>query len=654
MTRRAPSDAPALLCPAIRCGSVSRPRAVFPLLIRIVMAGAGMPALFMHGEALRLVSSAWAADPQPYTVELAKTGDAAIDQALTDSATLISLRTSSPVGGFALVARAQSDLDRLQTALNSFGYYKGKVTIRIAGKTLDDPDLPTLIERAPKQPPLTVTIAIEKGPLFHLRNVRVETPPGTTLPDMARNVLPVKTSDPAIAANVLAGQSALLNALQNNGYALAKVQAPEAFERPDQNVLDVVYKVTPGPRVDLGPITFSGLKHTNASYVERRLLLKSGQEYQADKIGRARQDLLAAGIFSSVRMRAADRLNTEGRLPLRIEFTERPRHGVSLDGLYSTDLGGSLTGTWTYRNIFGNGETLALSAAATEVAAQVASQPGYNIGAVYTIPDWLRRNQSLQFYATGVREYFYSYDRTAIIVGATLTRKLSDHWNGSIGLTAIQERVGQQGVRTNYTLVQVPVTLKYDDTGSLFEPTHGYRAIISATPTESLPSGGSGASKTFVLMKAQGSTYINLSRREGRSILALRALVGAAPGVSLMDLPPDQRFYAGGSDTIRGYKYQFVGPTFPNNDPTGGTAVDAATVELRQRFGSSYGVALFVDAGQVSQNGGPFSGDLRVGAGIGARYYTAIGPIRVDFALPLMKQRGNSSFQAYIGIGEAF
>jgi translocation and assembly module TamA len=86
----------------------------------------------------------------------------------------------------------------------------------------------------------------------------------------------------------------------------------------------------------------------------------------------------------------------------------------------------------------------------------------------------------------------------------------------------------------------------------------------------------------------------------------------------------------------------------------GAKSVDAATVEWRQRIGQDWGAALFVDAGQASAGGAPFSGALRVGAGFGARYYTPIGAIRVDVAAPLNRMRGGSAFELYIGLGQAF
>ena len=173
--------------------------------------------------------------------------------------------------------------------------------------------------------------------------------------------------------------------------------------------------------------------------------------------------------------------------------------------------------------------------------------------------------------------------------------------------------------------------------------------MLLVTPTQSFGN----SSATFVIAQLSGSAYFDLSGG-GRSVLALRGLVGKAFGANQFSLPPDQRFYAGGSGTVRGFRYQSVGPQFPDGKPTGGTAVSAGSVEFRQRIREHYGVVAFVDAGQVTANGAPFTSNWRVGAGVGARYYTSIGPIRLDVAIPLNRQPHGDAMELYIGIGQAF
>ena len=597
-----------------------------------------------------LVGLAQAADPVPYTVSLPPTGQAPLDAALRDSSSLIGLRQTAPVGPFALITRARSDRDRLLAALGSYGHYDGKVSIDIAGHPLDDPALPDLLDRTAG--PVEVKIDVQPGPTCHLRRIQLTGTTDQAALATARAALKLAPGDPALAADVVAGQAAMLEALRHNGRALATVSTPEATLEPGAEALDISYTIDPGPRVDIGPITIQGLDRVHESFVRQRLLIHPGEQFDPATIERARQDLAQLGVFSTVQARAADKLDAAGQIPISIAVTERPRHVVGVNAAYSTDLGPSAGVTWTDRNLFGNAEKLVLGAALTApVAGSATRRPGYDVNAALTFPDVYARDQSVTVSLQAIKESLEAYDRKAILGGVALARKLSDRWTVSAGLLAQESRVTQEGVTRDYTLLQLPLGGRYDSTGpeGLFEPTHGIKASFTATPTASLRGGSD-----FVILLATGSTYFDLAA-PGRSVLALRATLGSIQGASTFELPPDQRLYAGGSATVRGYKYQSVGPRFANDlRPTGGTSLGAATVEFRQRFGSSYGAAVFVDAGQVATGSTPFAGSLQVGAGVGARYYTSIGPIRLDVAIPLQKRRNDDSFELYIGLGEAF
>ena len=594
--------------------------------------------------ALAAAPSARGADPQPYTVELAKTGETALDQALRDGSNLLSLQKKAPVGPFALVTRARDDAGRLMTALNSYGHYAAKVSVRIAGRDVDDPALPAALEAATT--PVSIDVTIQPGPVFRLRRFALD----GAVPPEGRAALKLAPGDPAIAADVLAAQGRVLEALRKSGHALAKVDAPVAMLDPGAQVLDVSYNVDAGPQVNLGPVGVGGLVRVDQGFVRRRLLVHPGQRFDPDEIERARQDLAQLGVFATVRARAAERLDAAGGLPLDFDVTERPRHAVGLTASFSTDLGASAGVTFQHRNLFGQAEQLNLGAAVTQLGGSASRGQGYNVTAGLLKPDVWARNQNVQVNLQVIKENLDAYDRTAALAGVTLSRKFSQVWTASVGVQGQQSRILQQGVSRDYTLAQLPLGLRYDSTGTegLFEPTHGIKAAATVTPTASLA--GSGAN--FAILQLQGSTYFDLGA-PGRSVLAVRGLVGSVQGASTFQLPPDQRFYAGGGGTVRGYKYQSIGPRFRDNRPTGGTSLTAATVEFRQRFGESFGAVAFLDAGQVSTSSAGF-GDLRVGAGVGARYYTAIGPIRLDVAVPLNKRNGDDTLQVYIGIGQAF
>jgi translocation and assembly module TamA len=594
-----------------------------------------------------------ASDPQSYKVTITSTGNRALDGALKASSQLESLRAKAPVGPFALVGRAQQDVDRLQTVLQAYGYYQGRAHVTVNGRALDDADLPAAIEAIPKGTDAEAAIAIEPGPLYHLRQVTID----GEIPEDARGKLGIAPGAPAVAADVLKAQQRLLTALQEDGYALAKVDAPIAYEDPAAHALDVAFNVHAGPRVKIGDISIVGLHDVHEALVRNRLLVHTGEQFSPSRIERARQDLLSLGVFSGVTTRAVDQLDAEGRIPLVFDVQERLRHAVGFSFAYSTDLGGSAGVTWSHRNLFGNAEQLNLAANATGLGGSATTGLGYNVTAQFIKPEYLARDQSLELNLGAIKQKLDAYDQTAATAGVLLNRKFSPIWSGSVGVSAEQERILQEDVTRDYTLLGLPISAKYNSTGivnPLEDPVHGIRASLTVTPTHSFGSNKA----TFVIVQANGATYFDVGAlagaAPGRSVLALRGLVGTAQGATQFELPPDQRFYGGGSATVRGFRYQSIGPRFPDSKPIGGTSIDAATIEFRQRLPGNFGAVAFVDAGQVSANSAPFQGTVQVGAGIGVRYYTAIGPIRLDVAVPLTKKPGNDSFEVYIGLGQAF
>ncbi|HEY4987183.1 MAG TPA: BamA/TamA family outer membrane protein, partial [Bradyrhizobium sp.] len=236
--------------------------------------------------------------------------------------------------------------------------------------------------------------------------------------------------------------------------------------------------------------------------------------------------------------------------------------------------------------------------------------------------------------------------------GVFLRRKFSSELTGSAGLTGTHDEVEQEGIDRTYELISLPLIATYDTTGlanPLVDPLNGYRASLNVTPTMAFGA----TNQTFVMLQASGSAYFDLFD-DGQSVLALRGLAASIQGASNVDVPPDQRLYLGGSGSVRGFRYQSIGPRFADQNPIGATSVDAASIEFRQRILDDWGVAAFVDAGQASLESTPFNGDINVGVGIGARYYTQVGAIRLDVAVPVTQYNNRDSFEVYIGLGQAF
>src|SRR5690349_18242005 len=141
--------------------------------------------------AMLVLPVARAADPQAYTVAIASTDDRPLDAALKAASQLESLQAAGAIAPFALVERAQQDVERLQTVLQGFGYYQGKVTITIDDRPLDDPGLPDQIESLPADKNASVAVAMEIGPLYRLRKVELE----GEMPDSARATLGIHPGD---------------------------------------------------------------------------------------------------------------------------------------------------------------------------------------------------------------------------------------------------------------------------------------------------------------------------------------------------------------------------------------------------------------------------------------------------------------------------
>jgi translocation and assembly module TamA len=630
-----------------------------------------------------------AAEPQPYRIELVSTGNGALDDTLKASSQLQTLRASVPANPFSLIARARGDLDRLQTVLESYGYYQGKVTVTINGLKLDDAALGERLSALPSGTDASCRASFELGPLYHLGTIDI----AGAIPAGAREALALSTGAPAAASEVLAGGARLLTELENQGYAFARVDAPVAYEEPQRQLLNLSFHVVSGPKVQLGDIRIEGLKRVHEDFVRRRLLLHTGQPYSAIAVERARKDLLALGLFAAVSVRLGASPDAQMRVPITFRLSERPRHAIALNAGYSSDLGGSAGVTWTDRNVRGNGEQLTLSASATNIGGTATTGLGYDLSAKYLIPEIWHRDQSLQFALGAIKQSLQAYDQTAETSGITLSRKLSALWTANVGISAVHETIVQEGSTRVYTLFALPLSVNYDSTelpSPVLDPTHGVRASVSVAPTLSRGDPNS----TFYVTQASFAEYFDMRRlfgsQPGRSVVALRVLGASALGatqstesvenmnVSIPDLPPDQRFYVGGSGTVRGYRYQAVGPEFADGNPVGATSITAVNAEFRQRIGQNFGMAVFADAGEAGDDLNParellhghpcssrtpLAGALpdqdaetcwAIGVGAGVRYYTPIGPLRLDFAVPTYRRSNDDRFEIYIGLGQAF
>lgn len=652
--------------------------------------------------------------PLPYTTVVEPTADKDVNAGMSAASQLVSLQATRHIGPYALAGRIREDYGRLQGALRSRGYYGGHVTVTVEseGKTIDGhaPDLAGFL--ASVRPGVTVTIHLGAvlGEQFTVGQIitveddegggqetaghvdgekRKDDAPAVrkvlTLSKGERDSLGMESGAPAVAADVLAMQGRLLNYLQEEGYGLSSVQAPQAILHLERKQIDVQIRMKRGPKLVIGPMALTGLKRVKPDYIRRRMLLREGQLYQPSALEQARLDLGSTGLFASVVQKNGDKVlplpeqtvplkgkkadkkkmagqtlpaGVEGALPIDFDFTEGKRHRLTGDVGYSTDLGGRAGVSWLHRNLLGRGEQLRVVAMATGLGGTAQQGLGYDGYVDFMKPDFLQRSQSLDLRVEAIRQLLYSYRQTAFLVQGSVARPLWKDFSGSAGVTLEQEHIRQFGVRADYFIASLPIKLDYDGThrSNPIEPaTHGVRMSLGVTPSLSMEH----KTSFFIPMNMQASTYFDLTHlgltKPGNSIIAVRVMVGSIQGASTWNLPPDQRLYAGGPGSIRGFRYQGVGPQYGTTKyAIGGTSMDAGTVEFRQRLPKNFGLAAFADAGQVSGNSMPGHGKLRVGCGGGLRYFTPIGPVRVDVAVPINRPPRGDKWELYLGLGETF
>jgi translocation and assembly module TamA len=545
---------------------------------------------------------------------------------------LKSLEDKPPVSEEALRRRAERDLGRLADAARSLGYWDAEFSYEID----------TAVE------PAKVTVKVDPGPLYHVGSVKVLGPSGQPLPVPGAPKLPLKPGDPARTAPVVTTETTLLTAFGDNGYPFAKVADRHVEIDKAEHTMDVTYTLDPGPAQRFGPVAITGLERLNPAYVEGRIRWQPGAVYDESKVEETRRALIESGLFSTVRITPAPDPDNPENVRMTVEATERVHRTVGFGLAYNTSQGFGARGFWENRNLFGNAENLRLSA---EVGQQL---DAFRAG--FRRPDFLTVDQDFLATAEVDNDTPVAYNSRRGIVTAGIERRV-DHWLvGGFSFLVEQASVTQLADVTpmtgtqHYQMAGLPAYLKLDKTDNLLNPTTGYRAQLNVTPAHTF----SGSHLTFVTNLLSGSTYWAFGPEE-RVVLAGKAALGSLDGAPLSQLPSDQRIYAGGGGSVRPYGYLMAGPLAPNKVPIGGRSSFVLNLEARVGITQNIGVVPFVDAGSYYESPLPQLGrTFLYGVGLGLRYYTAFGPLRLDLATPLHKRSGDSPIQVYISLGQAF
>ncbi len=536
-----------------------------------------------------------------------------------------------------LVAAARADYRRLLTALYAEGYYGGSVSILIDGReasTIAPLDAPSQVAR--------IEVRVDPGPQF--RFGRAEVAPlaeGTAIPEG------FATGHIAKSAEVQAALTAAIEAWRNEGHAKASLDSQQITARHADTTLDAVVTVDPGAQNTFGPLTVTGNTDVRADRIAHIAGLPVGQVFSPDQLERAANRLRRTGAFSSVAMIEADTANADNSLPITAQVAELPPRRIGFGAEVSSVDGMTLSGYWLHRNFLGGAEQF-------RVDAEVAGIAGETGGADYSLGATLDYPRPFAVDTTGTLALSYdrldepSYFLEQITGEATVARLIRDDRTISVGLGFVTAETEDSFGERTYSLLTLPLSGTIDRRDSTMDAKTGWYADLDITPFLGFGDAGSGGR-----IYGDGRYYQSFGA-DRQVTLAVRGQMGSVVGVSAAQAPADYLFFSGGGGTVRGQSYQSLG--VDNGGTTiGGLSLAAISTEARVSVTDSIGVVGFFDAGWVGAQSLPFDdANWHSGAGVGLRYDTGIGPIRLDVATPASGDTAGRSVNVYIGIGQSF
>jgi translocation and assembly module TamA len=585
--------------------------------------------LILLGSALALYAWGNADADVPYELTITATGDRTLDSALNDASQLSTLADRPPDSEAALRSRAADDRDRLNAVARAYGYYDDEVKVSIDAKAK----------------PARVTVTVTPGPRYRLTSVEIVPAPGMAFPPGAPTVtaaeVGLKLGEPALAAPVAQANDKIERVFRERSFPFARVTERKVIVDHGTQEMRVTYTIAPGRSAVFGPTRMRGLETVGQDYVERRLHWTLGQPYDVALVDKTKDALVASNLFSTVEV-SPQQGDDPAVAPMAVDVTERPPRTVAVGVAYASTEGISGNATWEHRNLFGEAEDLKLGllVGQEESAATADFRRPDMLGVGWDLVSQLKIDkEDANAYTSDGERLFSGFEYKGfqqIVIG--------------FGLALEHATITDFELMQRYTLVGIPLYARRDASDDLLNPTTGDREGFTITPYVD----PARTSLAFVSMRVNGSYYLKLGETD-RYVLAVMGALGATAGVSLDELPKDKRFYVGGGGSVRGYGFQRAGPIGIHDEPIGGLSSTEASLELRYKLTETIGLVPFIDAGNVYDTNFPdLSRRVFIGAGFGVRYYTGLGPLRLDLATPLHQREGDAPIQIYVSLGQAF
>jgi len=532
--------------------------------------------------------------------------------------------------------RSRADVDLLAELLRSRGYYDVVVEPRIEAA----------------QDALTVVLAVEPGTQYTFSSVEL---PGLEAAGeeaaSLRKAFAVQTGEPVIAQDVIDAGTALQVALGEQGFALAEIGEQQVEVDHQTHTASLILPVTPGPVARIGQIPVSGSPPFPVRHVATIARFNTGDRFKQSKINDLRRALIATGLIASADIKlvpSADRRTVN----VAVHLEPAPVHTLAGELGYGTGEGIRAEASWQHRNFINPEGALTVRGVAgtkEQLAAVELRRSNFR-----------RRDQTLDLQALASNQEFDAYRAKTVRLSGYIERQSNiiwhKKWTYSLGADLIL--TDEQGIFDDpanketraFKIAALPAMLRYDGSDDLLDPTEGFRLGGTISPEISFRGG------TFTYARAQidASAYHPVG---GKTVLAGRVRFGTILGADSSDIAPSRRFYSGGGGSVRGYGYQQIGPRDASGDPIGGRGLVEFGLEARVRikaFGGNFGIVPFLDGGTLTNDIVPDVKKWQFGAGLGLRYYSSFGPIRVDVGTPLNPRSGDAPIAVVVSLGQAF
>ena len=567
--------------------------------------------------------------------------DSSLTKTLRGASLLLTQQADGATDAADLFAAARADYARILGALYAEGHYAATISIRIDGR--EAANIPAL--NAPDRVG-TITVTVDPGPSFVFGATRVAPlAPETRLPE---EFAPGRTARSTVVTEAV--DEATL-AWREVGHAKVDVASENVVADHARNTLSADIRLDPGPALRFGPVTVAGEERM----LERRIIkiagLKYGERFSQSELDRAAQRLRRTGIFRSVTLTEADYPVSGDLLPIDIQVIEQKPRRYSIGAEISSIDGLSLSGYWLHRNLTGGGERLKIEGSITDIAGSESGMD-YGLGITLDRPATLSADTTASLSLAIAHMDETDYTANVAEFGLSFTHYFSEELTAKVGINYEWVSAKDPTGTTRFRSLSLPIGATWDKRDISTDARKGFYIDAEAKPFSGFGSTGSG-----VRLRFDGRAYRSFGEND-RVTLAGRVQLGAILGSDLLETPRDDLFFSGGGGTVRGQPYRSLGiavnPGLANEYTIGGTHMAIASAEVRARVTEKIGVVGFVDAGQIGVDG--FSGagsDWHAGAGLGLRYETGFGPIRLDVATPVHGDTGEG-VQFYIGLGQSF